>query len=228
VLDCREALFNTRFLGTPDLGTAQAYIAASPLGSRIEFVQADPPTYLQSTFESFNFIVFGHSIWFFSHPTILPRILEAARSRVTTAVLIGEYGLTSSIPSGIPHVLTALTYNTLETFRDDTSLRNIRCGLTPQQITRVVEDAGWVLGKEEFITPGRKQVDGWREVKMLLHTRWFKDDLEAVATKVDEKTKSLLYGLVDAVTTSVARLEGGLEDVRNMDVWIARFNIKAE
>ena len=59
---------------------------------------------------------------------------------------------------------------------------------------------------------GRKLVDRLRELKMLLHTRWFKDNLNAIVAKVDEKTNSILYGLVDAVV----RQELGLDDVRNM------------
>jgi len=59
---------------------------------------------------------------------------------------------------------------------------------------------------------GRKLVDRLRELKMIFHTRWFKDNLNAIAAKVDEKTNSILYGLVDAVV----RQELGLDDVRNM------------
>lgn len=173
----------------------------------------------------FDFIVFGYSIWYFSSPYILTRALQEARQHARN-VLIAEYALSASLPAQVPHLLAALTDNALESFRGEESKRNIRCALSPRQITGLAEQAGWAVAKEEIATSLSKQVDAKMEVRMVVQSRMFRADLENVVAHMDPKVGIMLQSMIDAVAASVANLEGGLDNARNMDVWIARFEKK--
>jgi hypothetical protein len=58
---------------------------------------------------------------------------------------------------------------------------------------------------------------------MVVASEYFKSDLEAV--QVNEGVRQMLYAMRDAVTASVARLDRGVDAVRAMDVWLARFEL---
>lgn len=210
--------------GTPDYASSQAHVLASSVGHQISFVQADPIDYLAGGASglTFDFIVFGYSIWYFSSQEILSRILQEARLCART-VLIAEHGFSAPRPNQVPHLLAALTDNALESFRGEESKRNIRCALSPEQIKRLAADAGWALAKEEMATPLAKQIDAKMEVRMVLKSRMFRADLDAVISQTEPKIGLMLQGMIDAVATSVQNLVGGLNDVVNMDVWLARF-----
>ncbi|KAK4107280.1 S-adenosyl-L-methionine-dependent methyltransferase [Canariomyces notabilis] len=211
--------------GTPDYASAQAHVRVSPVGHQITFVQADPIAYLSGGAggQTFDFIVFGYSIWYFSSPDILKRTLQAACQHVRS-VLIAEYSLSASHLAQVPHVLTALAANALESFRGEESKRNIRCALSPRQITSFAADAGWALAKEEIATPLVRQADARNEAEMVLNPRrLFRKDLDEVVSRTDLKIGIMLRTMLDAVAASVGNLEGGVDSARNMDVWIARF-----
>jgi SAM-dependent methyltransferase len=215
--------------GTPPVEEAQAFILASRLGPRIEFVRGDPIEFLSSRTETtaaspktFDFIVFCHCIWYFSKPHYLAQLLRVACPLVGTA-LVAEWSLSTSLPEAFPHVLSALLNNTLESLQSDSSLRNIRTAQTPPQIIRAAEGAGWALRMEQVIPSAPGQLDGRREARMVLASDYFKSDLEAV--QVNEGVRQMLYAMRDAVAASVARLDRGVDAVRAMDVWLARFEL---
>ncbi|KAF7527338.1 hypothetical protein G7054_g10497 [Neopestalotiopsis clavispora] len=210
--------------GTPDYRSSQAHAKASYVGHQITFVQADPIAYLSGGAggQKFDFIVFGYCIWYFSSPQILAKILQAAREHVN-GVLVAEYSASASLPAQMPHLLAALTANALESFRGEESKRNVRCALSPRQITQYATAAGWTLVEEQIATPGPKQVEGKREVLMQVKPRLFQVDLDNVVARVDAKIGTMLHTMVNAVRSSVDKLQGGLDESRNMDVWIARF-----
>ncbi|KAK0724136.1 hypothetical protein B0H67DRAFT_640705 [Lasiosphaeris hirsuta] len=213
--------------GTPDYASSQAHVLASAVGYQVSFVQADPIAYLSGGAggHTFDFIVFGYSIWYFSSPDILTRALQEARQHAQS-VLIAEHSLSASLPAQMPHLLAALADNALESFRGEESKRNIRCALSPRQITTFAANAGWALAKEEIATPLSKQVDAKMETRMVLNSLLFRADLDGVVSRVDAKIGTMLRSMIDAVAASVENAEGGLESVRNMDVWIARFEKK--
>lgn len=218
-------LTNLIALGTPDYASSQAHVVASAVGHQVSFVQADPIEYMSGGAggQDFDFIVFGYCLWYFSSPEMLAKMLQEARQHVQS-VLVAEYSFSASLPAQIPHLLVALADNALESFRGEESKRNIRCAVSPRQITRLIADAGWVLAREEIATPGPKQVEGKREVRMVVKPRLFGADLDDVVSRVDSKIGNMLQTMVDVVRASVDNLEGGVDDVRNMDVWIARFD----
>ncbi|KAM0816489.1 putative SAM-dependent methyltransferase [Seiridium cardinale] len=218
--------------GTPDYASARAHVLASYVGPRIEFVQADPIDFLASpttTDKDFDYIVFGYSIWFFSDPTFLTSMLkEAHKHRRSPTVLIVECSLSVSNIAQVPHLLAALTDNALESFRGEDSRRNIRCALSPRQISEKAADAGWTLRDETFITPLPDQIEGRREVRMATQTpaqsKRFRADLDKTVGQLPPKVGTMLYTMVDTVVTSLERVEGGLAATRNMDAWVARFD----
>ncbi|RWA06079.1 hypothetical protein EKO27_g9026 [Xylaria grammica] len=79
--------------GTPDLASAQAHTLASPLGSRINFGQAEPAGFLENNEETFGFVVFGY--------------------------LVSEYSLSASTFAGIPPVFAAMTSILIEAVRTE-------------------------------------------------------------------------------------------------------------
>lgn len=205
------------------------------MGAQVTFVQGDPVAFLEggagrgsiSTSQApFDFIVFGYCIWYFSDPAILANLLDKALPHAR-AVLVAEYSLSASLPAQVPHVLTALAENALESFRGEDSKRNVRCARGPREITALAVARGWTLAAEEVVTPGSLQIEGRREVRMvvkpLLRPGLFRRDLDSIVARVEPKIGHMLRTMVDAAAASVERLEGGLEAVRNMDVWIARF-----
>lgn len=153
---------------------------------------------------------------------ILTRTLREACQRVRS-VLVAEHGLSASLPAQVPHLLAALAANALQSVRGEESRCNILCALSPRQITRLAAEAGWALAKEETATPLPKQVDARMEVRMVVKSRMFRADMDAVVSRVDAKIGNMLHSMADAVGASVEKLEGGLDNARNMDVWIARF-----
>ena len=212
--------------GTPPLAAAQEHVKKSPVGPQIDFVRADSAEYLRSTTESFDFVILAHCVWYFSDPGVLREILLAAAGK-TKAVLIAEYALAASRASSVPHVLTALATNALESFRDASSLRNLRCALSPPQIVAAAATAGWALYSEEngILTPAGERY-AWRETTMILKRPNYVADVEALDES--EKVKSMLLGMKDALAASVSMLDGGIDALVNMDVWAGRFELAAE
>ncbi|KAI9745503.1 MAG: hypothetical protein M1818_001037 [Claussenomyces sp. TS43310] len=148
-----------------------------------------------------------------------PASLDDALKHSPT-LLIAEYGMVTSLKEAFPHVIAALAVNALESYRDDSSKRNIRTRLTPKQIKSAAEGVGWRAVSEESITPESQLRDGYREVQMARH-RMFNDDIQT--SSGDQKVKSMLLGMQDALESAVARLDGGVKTIRNMDIWVARF-----
>ncbi|KAJ9145127.1 S-adenosyl-L-methionine-dependent methyltransferase [Pleurostoma richardsiae] len=211
--------------GTPPVGDAHAHIKASPVGPQIEFVRAGATAYLQSTTQTFDFIVLAHCVWYFSEPAGLREILTVAAAGARSAtVLIAEYSLAASRPAAVPHVLATLATSALESFRDESSWRNVRCPLSPVQITAVAAAAGWELHGQETIPSPVGDQSGRRETIMILERPMFVADVDAL--EVSEKTKSMLLGMRDALAASVKMLAGQMDSVVDMDVWAGRFVLK--
>jgi hypothetical protein len=171
----------------------------------------------------FDFIVFIHCIWFFDKPSVLMDILVQSRVHAS-GVLIGEYGMSISSLAGLPHLLAGQYNHALEVLLPDRPMWNIRSALSPAQISATVLQEGWNLTAEQMISSGSGQIEGWREVTMVLRSKVFSKDLEDA--QLDEQVRTLLRAMKQAVALSVERLDEGLKGVRNMDVWVARFDNK--
>lgn len=88
-----EYLNHRAVTGSPTYMHARARVFASAVGSQIEFVQADPVSYLVSPVvraAKFDFVVLCHCIWYFSRPDMCPTSLDVnvrvASHRSTSSV----------------------------------------------------------------------------------------------------------------------------------------------
>ncbi|KAL6808389.1 putative MFS multidrug transporter [Trichoderma camerunense] len=142
------------------------------------------------------------------------------------SVLIAEFSFSTSIPAAFPHVLAAQYNSTVEALLGDREEWNIRSPLTPSQMTQAGERAGFRLDSHKTMTPGEKNREGSLEVRMLLKAKEFEDERQLVEQRHGPRIALMLNGLKDAVAESVERLGGGgIEAVRNMNVWLAKFDV---
>lgn len=211
--------------GTPPVVEAQAHLSASPIGSRIQFLNDDPAAYLTnrgSTSTPFDFIVFGYCIWFFDRPNVLPDLLAAARPHARS-ILISEFSFSTSLLEAVPHVLVA-EYNAVfeAVAADSRYIWNVRCPLSPFQMQHEVEVAGWAMTMQLVVTPAKALLNGWRDVGLLMREGRFRQELDEA--KIENGLKTVLLAMRHAVEAAVGQLNGGVKAVRNMDVWIARFD----
>lgn len=123
--------------------------------------------------------------------------------------------------AAMPHILAATARSVLETYLSESSKANVRNILTPKQIRDIAEMVGWKIGEEHFVVPFEEQRDGSRAAASIIGGKRFQASLETLG---NDAKKSTLRALQDAVIMSVDRLEGGVEKVRDMDVWVTSFS----
>ncbi|TVY91453.1 Methyltransferase, partial [Lachnellula willkommii] len=217
--------------GSPDygspftLGQSQAFIKAGALGSRIEFHRTIP---FQDNDDKdknveYDFIVLSHCIYYFASPRILPALLSSLPK--SKFLCIAEWSLHASAPAKVPHVLTALLLSLLESKRVVESSGNIRTVLSPAQISRIVRETGiWVLeggsGSGELKVTGEGLPHAYWEVKDLMRKK--EGVLTGEGMELLEGERTVIRAMYDAIEQGVEQL-GGVEGVRCMDVWVARF-----
>lgn len=124
-------------------------------------------------------------------------------------------------------MLTALLLGLLESKRVVESTGNIRTVLSPAQISGAVRESGlWVMEGESGNGCGELKVTG----EGLRHAYWEVRDLmrkkEGVLAgegmELLEGDRTVIRTMYDAIEQGVGQL-GGVEGVRCMDVWVARF-----
>lgn len=210
-------------LGSPfTLGQAHDFISASPLGRRIDFVQADPATFLTSSdhsLEKYSVAVIAHCIWYFSSPSVLDQLLTSLAKSVQR-ICIAEYALTASDPKSIPHVLATLTQASVECHKP-ISKSNIRTVLSPSSIKASALAASLTLEKETKITPNEGMFDGRWECGAVLR-KGYRDEIDENVT--DEREKAVILAMQDSVRSNLELLTAKGENVRTMDVWMAVFS----
>lgn len=196
------------------LGQAQAHLKATPLGSRITFIQADPLDYIRDTSTEFTTAVLAHCIWYFSSPSVLSDILKALSTRVQR-VCLAEYNLTASDPRSVPHLLSALTQASLEC-RKPVSKSNIRTVLSPGAIQASAISVGLTLQKTpEVFTPHEGMLDGFWEVSAIASEGFLAEIHDNVK---DEREKSVVLAMRDSALSSRDVVKAKGESVKTMDV----------
>ncbi|KAL3589671.1 hypothetical protein FPOAC2_11844 [Fusarium poae] len=141
-------------------------------------------------------------------------MLQALKGRVGK-LCIAEYSMQASEAAAVPHVLAAFAQATLAAHHPE-SQANIRCLLTPPDIKRIAEQAGWKVEEETTIVPNEKLQDGMWEVGGV-KSREFLDDVEKYVK--DRKVSTLIRSQREAVLRADEQLRGGKS--RTMDVWVA-------
>jgi ubiquinone/menaquinone biosynthesis C-methylase UbiE len=197
------------------LGQAQEHIAKGELGSRITFWQRKLKDFLQETGDKkWDCAVLVHCIWYLDSEETLAQMLQALKGRVGK-LCIAEYSMQASEAAAVPHVLAAFAQATLAAHHPE-SQANIRCLLTPPDIKRIAEQAGWKVEEETTIVPNEKLQDGMWEVGGV-KSREFLDDVEKYVK--DRKVSTLIRSQREAVLRADEQLRGGKS--RTMDVWVA-------
>jgi len=206
--------------GSPwTLGEAQAFLLASPLKSRMTFIQIDPQIFLQEKGDTvYDCVVFCHSIWYFDTPAYLSQMLHALRGK-TKRVLIAEYALETSDRTTLPHVLAALSQAALAS-NQTSSESNIRSLLSPARIRLIAEKAGWVLSREDRVVHGDDLLEGKWETGNVLNES-FEEEIMGIE---DEKQRYLLLAMRDTVVAN-SKFVGGQQAyrLRTMDSWVGSF-----
>jgi hypothetical protein len=169
--------------------------------------------------KEYDFIVLSHCIYYFSSPAIFPALLASLPK--SKYLCVAEWSLRSSSPASVPHVLTALLRSLLETKRESESEGNIRTVLSPKQIVEVLQGAEWAMEREEVQQTEEGMQDGYWEVRDVLREK--EEILSGDGMKLEEGEKTVIGAMVGAIELGVKGLEGGLEGVRCMDVWMGRF-----
>ncbi|KAI0338388.1 S-adenosyl-L-methionine-dependent methyltransferase [Trametopsis cervina] len=202
------------------LGQAQAHISASPLGSRITFVQADPLAHIK-TGARYDVAVIAHCIWYFSSPHYLEQLLSALKPYVDR-ICIAEWALRTTDPLALPHVLAALTQASMEC-RKQESKSNIRTVLSPSAIHAVALTVGLEAEMQETFAPDVGMLDGSWEVGEVVGDDYVRQIEEHVK---DERERAVVLAMRDAVRANYDVLKVKGEKVRSMDVWVVRYKVR--
>ncbi|KAK4705693.1 hypothetical protein P7C70_g519, partial [Phenoliferia sp. Uapishka_3] len=211
-----------RLSGGPwTLGQAQAYLTATPLGSRITWVQSDPVDYLTSHPTShFDVAILCHSIFYFASPLLLRQTLTTL-AKHASRIIISEYALSTTTPSAHAHVLAVLTEAALEC-RKPTSISNVRTVVSPATLKRVAKEVGLKLETEGVVVPKTELQDGRWEL-MAVMDEGFTRQVEEVVK--DEREREVIYACRDACLVAI-ELAGGLGECTTMDIWTGCFITK--
>lgn len=134
------------------LGEAHAYIKASALGSRIEFLRStdllDP--HIDFPENAFDLAVFSHSSWYMSSPQELSRLF--ARVRPWARRLgYAEWDARPQHLQQLPHLLAVLLQAHAHSVAPQTSTANVRVLILPEQARLLAENTGWTLREEKII-----------------------------------------------------------------------------
>lgn len=200
------------------LGQAQEHISRGPMGGRITWHNRDLAEYLalpENSAQTWDYIVFCHSLWYVKSPEQAAELVDALRSR--GCLLVAEYALQATEPRALPHVLAAIARGSLEALKT-TSDENIQSLLAPREIKRLVEDHGWSLSMERIIVPGEHLLDGSWEVLAVKSESFLKEIGHHVR---DTRVQLVLRSSRDAVLYGLGQISG--QQVRTMDVWAASF-----
>ncbi|KAH8902636.1 hypothetical protein BR93DRAFT_987832 [Coniochaeta sp. PMI_546] len=153
--------------GIPALRRAHKHVKASVVGKQIEFVRSDAIDYLTSPtiLDRYDFIVLSHCLNLACSPVFSSLLHHYSRAPV---ILLAEYGSLTSQPAATPHVLAAVAVNALESLLSTTLFRNMKCTVSPRNVSDAADEGGRVVRKSAFLEPKEEQRDGWREVVMIL------------------------------------------------------------
>jgi hypothetical protein len=200
-------------------------VTVLPLGYRINWVPQSPLDYLSahpsaptSDSKPFDATVLAHCLWYFpSHQQILDTF--RALKQHSTRLLLAEWSLVATHPSAQPPVLAALAQAALKC-RKPQSSSNVRTVLGPKRLAELALAAGWQLEGETRVQPTEGLLDGRWEVSACLSSSFEKEIEEYVG---DGRDADVVFALRDACRASLEVVQGGLQGVRSMDVWIANF-----
>lgn len=138
------------------LGEATSEIAASALGSRIDFkLQTD---FLDLPEESFDVVILSHSSWYFRNPEQLLAYFKKMR-RMAKRICIAEWDVNFTRMSQRPHFAAAAILALYSEFIDNEG--NIQHVFNSLQLQEMLDAAGWTVRHTAVIDAGYLQDGKW-------------------------------------------------------------------
>lgn len=170
------------------LGEATAAIAASPLGSRVDFkLQTD---LLDLPEDSFDVAILSHSSWYFRDPGQLLAYLKKIR-RMAKRICIAEWDLNFTRMEQRPHFAASAILALYSEFIDNEG--NIQHVFDSLQLQSMLQEAGWTVQETAVVDAGYLQDGAW-EVDYALSIR----EEFSVAPPRIQSLASSLYALLEA------------------------------
>jgi len=134
------------------LGEARAYVKASTLGDRIEFLLSTDlrDSHIDFPENAFDLAVFSHSSWYMSSPQELQQLFTRVR---LWARRLGyaEWDARLRHLQQLPHLLAVLLQAHAHSVAPQTSTANVRSLILPEDARLLAENAGWTITEEKVI-----------------------------------------------------------------------------
>ncbi|KAL3425508.1 putative SAM dependent methyltransferase [Phlyctema vagabunda] len=221
--------------GTPfNVGQSHAYIRGSSLGPRIDFVNQETSTHLESldprSSTMYDAASLIHSLWYFPTTQSIPALFRTLAAAKIPELYIAEYSYTCSKNSQIPHLLAAQAKAAFHSYLDPTAEdalnSNVRAALTPPRITEEAGNAGYRITRQGIITPSDDMMEGYWEAKAVAKGAMFRKRVETADLPEEDKTKILELAAqaneeMDKLATEGVKISG------TMDVWWAVMELQA-
>lgn len=138
------------------LGEATSAIAASALGSRIDFkLQTD---FLDLPEESFDVAILSHSSWYFRDPEQLLSYFKKMR-RMAKRICIAEWDINFTCMAQRPHFAATAILALYSEFIDNEG--NIQHVFNSLQLQEMLDAAGWTVRKTAVVDAGYLQDGKW-------------------------------------------------------------------
>ncbi|KAI6914410.1 hypothetical protein KC318_g194 [Hortaea werneckii] len=197
--------------GSPfTVGDAQSYIKKSIYGERIDFLQTDAARLLS----------IGEQDAGQSHQYNLSMELSYL-------IVCADYSYEASLPEQVPHVLASRAQALVHASKKPRPTRkdepNVRAAPHPAKVIEIASAAGFILVKEDRITPGPHLRDGhWESTYVQMGV--FRDSI--VQEGLDAESVAEVLALVEQVEQAYSQMMAqGCNIARTMDVWCATFEL---
>ncbi|KAJ5503319.1 hypothetical protein N7463_006193 [Penicillium fimorum] len=214
--------------GSPyTMGETQEHIRKSILGPRITFQCTDTRSFLASLDKQPSTVidsaVLCHSLWYFHDDKAAHSLFATLADFKIARIYLAEYSYSSSQENQGPHVLAAKAQASFHACKTpcEPGLReqNVRAGLNQRSILKAVEDAGFAVAREGYLTPGEDLLEGHFEVDYVLG-ELFQQRLKEENLRDDQEAE--IQALIQQLRSETERLRSmGISTMGSMDVWWA-------
>ncbi|KAF7955593.1 hypothetical protein EAE96_004519 [Botrytis aclada] len=209
------------------------------LESLLSSHSSSPPTTQNS--KPYTHIILSHSTFYFSSPFLFPQLISYISSlsssqtshstpnplTTQTKICIAEWDLSAPSPAQFPHLLAIMLQAVSEGFKKEGEEGggNVRYVRSATRMRKVMKEEGWRV-ESEMVKDGWGLEDGVWELGNV--RRWKEGELkrvEDVAGREDSEGKrgNVLEMMYDVLDASLRNVEGGVEAVEAMGVWVASF-----
>ena len=205
--------------GSPfTLGQAQSHLSSTSLGTRIEWVRAEPLLIpLESDWvRNANFFVLAHCLFYLESEKYLSELLRKLSSSSQISMqnndgyepklLVAEWGMRCSVDEAKPH-LCAVRAQSFQPRPEG----NVRTIILPEKIKVLAEGAGWIVEHEHWIESPEVDDGKW----------------EVAAARSVRKSEQLPPEVTELLEDMERSITMQASTIRCMDVWTCVFRPKA-